>query len=68
MPIGRRGVIIIRNIIAFNEFIICYKAYPCLRFFIPPFIINPGALADGQLRFNTAYAKTRIVEERSFAL
>lgn len=50
-----------------NTFIIGDKAYPLLRWCIPPYI-NRGQLTLAQVYFNTVHAKTRQVIERTFAL
>lgn len=50
-----------------ENFIIGDKAYPLLKWCIPPYI-ERRRLTDVQSNFNTVHAKTRQVIERSFAL
>lgn len=50
-----------------NEFILGDKAYPLLRWCIPPYI-DRGNLGIVERNFNNMHAKTRQVIERTFAL
>lgn len=50
-----------------NTKILADKAYPCLKWCIPPYK-NLGRMTAVQKRFNVAHASTRQIIERSFAL
>lgn len=57
----------VNNFFNENEFILGDKAYPALRWCIPPYI-DRGNLGINERNFNKLHAKTRQVIERSFAL
>ncbi|XP_018402145.1 PREDICTED: putative nuclease HARBI1 [Cyphomyrmex costatus] len=50
-----------------NEFILADKAYPVLKWCIPPYI-DRGNLTRAQRHFNESVSKTRQTIERAFAL
>jgi hypothetical protein len=50
-----------------GQYIIGDKAYPCVKFCIPPYIVRSN-ITSAERHFNTYLAKTRQVVERSFAL
>jgi hypothetical protein len=50
-----------------QQFIIGDKAYPCVKFCIPPYIERWDVTAT-EINFNKKHAQTRQVIERSFAL
>lgn len=50
-----------------NRYLLGDKAYPCLRWCIPPYI-DRGLMTGQQRKFNSVHAKTRQIIERAFAL